>query len=128
VTEPGDTAVGDALGSGVEFDSIERIRARLGPAGVTDYVEAYGRRGAITDDTQMTLFTAEGLLLADDGAEVRAVVDRAYARWLAIQGERSPRWADDDGGGWGARACPRSAPSGPAPWRRRSTRARAAAA
>ena len=114
MTEPGDTAgrirgcllggaVGDALGSGVEFDSIERIRERLGPAGVTGYVVAYGRRGAITDDTQMTLFTAEGLLLADDGAEVRTVVDRAYARWLAIQGERSPRWPDDDGGGWLAR-------------------------
>jgi ADP-ribosylglycohydrolase len=96
--------VGDALGSGVEFDPIERIRDRLGPAGVTDYVEAYGRRGAITDDTQMTLFTAEGLLLADGSADVRPVVDRAYARWLAIQGEDSPRWpADDLDGGWLAR-------------------------
>jgi ADP-ribosyl-[dinitrogen reductase] hydrolase len=92
--------VGDALGAGVEFDWMEDIRRKLGPAGVTDYVEAYGRRGAITDDTQMTLFTAEGLLLADGSADVRAVVDRAYARWLATQGERSSRWpADDRDGG-----------------------------
>jgi ADP-ribosylglycohydrolase len=97
-------AVGDALGSGVEFDSIEHIRERLGAAGVTGYVEAYGRRGAITDDTQMTLFTAEGLLLADGAADVRPVVDRAYARWLATQGERSPRWSPVDlDGGWLAR-------------------------
>jgi ADP-ribosyl-[dinitrogen reductase] hydrolase len=109
VTEPADTvdrvrgcllggAVGDALGAGVEFDWMEDIHRKLGPAGVTDYVEAYGRRGAITDDTQLTLFTAEGLLLADGVADVRSVVDRAYARWLRTQGEHSSRWPADDGG------------------------------
>jgi ADP-ribosylglycohydrolase len=94
--------VGDALGAGVEFDWMEDIHRKLGAAGVTDYVEAYGRRGAITDDTQMTLFTAEGLLLADGSVSAaRTVVDRAYARWLATQGERSVRWPPDDrDGGW----------------------------
>jgi ADP-ribosylglycohydrolase len=87
--------VGDALGAGIEFAWIEDIRRRFGPGGSTDYVEAYGRRGAITDDTQMTLFTAEGLLLANGSADVRAVVDRAYARWLGTQGERSTRWSPD---------------------------------
>lgn len=58
-------AVGDALGAPVEFWSLEEIRARLGPQGVTGYLPAYGRdRGAITDDTQMTLFTAEGIIRA----------------------------------------------------------------
>ncbi|WP_246451382.1 ADP-ribosylglycohydrolase family protein [Allostreptomyces psammosilenae] len=57
-------AVGDALGAGIEFDSLSRIRAQHGPAGVTGYVPAYRRLGAVTDDTQMTLFTVEGLLLA----------------------------------------------------------------
>src|SRR5438094_458681 len=52
----------------VEFDSIERIRERFGPGGIAEPAEAYGRVGAITDDTQMTLFTAEGLI-------------RAYVRW-----------------------------------------------
>ena len=55
-------AIGDALGAGVEFLSLAEIERRHGPAGVTGYVPAYGRLGAITDDTQMTLFTAEGLL------------------------------------------------------------------
>jgi ADP-ribosylglycohydrolase len=55
-------AVGDALGAGIEFLSLDDIRDEHGPAGVTGYVPSYGRRGAITDDTQMTLFTAEGLL------------------------------------------------------------------
>jgi ADP-ribosylglycohydrolase len=98
--------VGDALGAGIEFEWIEDILRRFGPGGSTDYVEAYGRRGAITDDTQMTLFTAEGLLrarvrVAREGiADVRAIVDNAYARWLATQGERSPRWDRDAHDGW----------------------------
>ncbi|WP_447004605.1 ADP-ribosylglycohydrolase family protein [Saccharothrix isguenensis] len=80
-------AVGDALGGSIEFDRIDRIRSRFGPSGLTDYAPAYGRLGAITDDTQMTLFTLEGLLLAkkrgsDPVHEVRA----AYGRWLRTQG------------------------------------------
>jgi hypothetical protein len=35
-------AIGDALGAPVEFDSVERIRERFGPAGVTDLASAYG--------------------------------------------------------------------------------------
>ena len=88
-------AVGDALGAPVEFLSIGEIRARHGAAGVADYELAHGRRGAITDDTQMTLFTAEGLLRA--GARWRrkgichtaTVIHHAYIRWLHTQGERS---------------------------------------
>ena len=80
-------AVGDALGSGIEFASLSEIRSRHGPAGVTEYVPAYGRYGAITDDTQMTLFTAEGLLRAKSSANADpvAAVWRAYQRWLITQ-------------------------------------------
>jgi hypothetical protein len=52
---------------------------------------AYGGLGLITDDTQMTLFTAEGLLRAhhqlnDRGlADVPAVLHRAYLRCLYTQ-------------------------------------------
>jgi ADP-ribosylglycohydrolase len=93
-------AVGDALGAPVEFAPIERIREQFGPGGIAELAEAYGRVGAITDDTQMALFTAEGLIRARvRGANkgichVPSVVDHAYARWLATQGERSPRWRD----------------------------------
>ena len=57
-------AVGDALGAPVEFLGWTDIRERFGDAGLQEPASAYGRPGAITDDTQMTLFTAEGLLRA----------------------------------------------------------------
>ena len=53
-------AVGDALGAPVEFMSLTEILRQFGPDGIGDYVPYAGRPGAITDDTQMTLFTAEG--------------------------------------------------------------------
>jgi ADP-ribosylglycohydrolase len=90
-------AVGDALGAGIEFLSLAEIRQRYGPAGVTGYVSAYGRAGAITDDTQMTLFTAEGLLRDQqqpaDCRDPAAAIWRAYQRWLNTQyGERVGGW------------------------------------
>jgi ADP-ribosylglycohydrolase len=89
-------AVGDALGAPVEFMSLAEIRERFGPAGIVDYTSAFGRQGAITDDTQMTLFTAEGLLRAhvkaalEGTSNVAAIVAHAYARWLRTQGRDSP--------------------------------------
>ena len=56
--------MGDALGAPVEFMSLEQILRRFGPRGITRYAPAYGGTGRITDDTQMTLLTAEGLLRA----------------------------------------------------------------
>ena len=97
-------AVGDALGAPVEFLSRSSILDRFGPAGITDFAGAYGRLGAITDDTQMTLFTAEGLIRAyvrgaNKGiCHVPSVVDHAYARWLTTQGQRSRRWPRDPDG------------------------------
>jgi len=107
-------AVGDALGAGVEFLSAAEIRRRFGPGGLRDYVTVYGRRGAITDDTQMTLFTAEGLIRglmrqrAGHGTDYTDVTGWAYQRWLLTQGdhnlhglsplEPAPGWL------WGIRA------------------------
>jgi ADP-ribosylglycohydrolase len=91
-------AIGDALGNPIEFLSLYAIRARYGPAGVTGLVpDASGVAGLVTDDTQMTLFTAEGLIRAHarsaaggiDGAEVR-LVQEAYLRWLDTQSHTSP--------------------------------------
>jgi len=93
-------AIGDALGAKVEFLSWRSIRARFGPFGVTDLVTAYGKWGAVTDDTQMTLFTAEGLIEAfaagePDDAAIVAAVYRAYQRWLRTQTEAPPGPAED---------------------------------
>jgi ADP-ribosylglycohydrolase len=88
--------VGDALGAPVEFLKLAEIRARFGRGGVTELEAAYGRRGAITDDTQMTLFTADALIRAHHRYEskgicsVPAVAAYAYRRWLETQGEPSP--------------------------------------
>src|SRR5436305_14060023 len=85
-------AVGDALGASVEFMSLGEIRARFGADGIRDYAPAYGRLGAITDDTQMTLFTAEGLLRAHNRGREKgiwhppSIVHHAYLRWLHTQG------------------------------------------
>ena len=84
-------AIGDALGAPIEFDQLADIRARHGAEGVTRFLSAYGTVGAITDDTQMSLFTAEGLLRAqaerDQGgkADDVASIRRAYLRWLRTQ-------------------------------------------
>ena len=86
-------AVGDALGAPVEFMSLAEIRTELGAGGVHGYQQAFGRYGAITDDTQMAMFTAEGLLRAyacgavKGSADVPSVVGHAYLRWLHTQGE-----------------------------------------
>jgi len=100
-------AVGDALGAAVEFNSLARIRARFGPDGIRDYAPAYGRRGAITDDTQMTLFSAEGLIRAWVRGTMRGLVDipsvvrHAYLRWLLTQGETpAPGWMEVGSDGW----------------------------
>ena len=87
--------MGDALGAAVEFWSLNEIRSKCGPAGVQDFLTAYGRIGAITDDTQMTLFTAEGLLRAENGKtgdelpDYVSAVHHAYLRWLLTQREAS---------------------------------------
>ncbi|MDO8671593.1 MAG: ADP-ribosylglycohydrolase family protein [Dehalococcoidia bacterium] len=92
-------AVGDALGAPVEFSSLRQIRTRFGAGGIRDFVPAYGRIGAITDDTQMTMFTAEGLIRADNRLQQKgichppSVIHHAYLRWLETQGER-PRHLD----------------------------------
>jgi len=56
-------AIGDSLGAEIEFLSLNEIRRRF-PDGITDLPPHQGLRGAITDDTQMTLFSAEGMIRA----------------------------------------------------------------
>jgi ADP-ribosylglycohydrolase len=83
-------ALGDALGAPVEFDSLQEITERYGEAGLTGLVPYRGRLGLVTDDTQMTLFTAEGLIAAAlSGAQwperIGLHLYRSYRRWLATQ-------------------------------------------
>lgn len=88
-------AVGDALGYPVEFLQEGEIFAKYGPQGITAYEKGFGGKALISDDTQMSLFTANGLLVGDTRgklrgirAEPRAYVAKAYQDWLKTQ-ERS---------------------------------------
>ncbi len=98
-------AAGDALGAAVEFSSKQAILTQFGPGGIRDYAPAYGRLGAITDDTQMTLFTAEGLMRAwvrwsQRGiCSTTSVVSHAYQRWLRTQGIAHPKF-EGEFDGW----------------------------
>ncbi len=81
-------ALGDALGGPIEFSSLASIRRAYGDS-VT--LAALGT-GRFTDDTQMTLFTAEGIIRASVRRRSKGItsaidmVHRAYLRWLHTQG------------------------------------------
>ena len=82
-------AAGDALGYPVEFDSYESICDKFGPAGIRAYdVHPWAGVALFSDDTQMTLFSAEGLLHAGPKAsddEATHAVYQAYLDWLHPQ-------------------------------------------
>jgi ADP-ribosylglycohydrolase len=96
-------AIGDALGGPIEFENSTSIAASH-PEGVRTFVagSAGWPPGTITDDTQMTLFTVEGLIRAgvrtDRGLGFTvAVVHHAYDRWLDTQTLNAPNGERD---GW----------------------------
>ncbi|EJG5415703.1 ADP-ribosylglycohydrolase family protein [Salmonella enterica] len=89
-------AVGDAIGLPVEFMRLDAIRRQYGPAGITNYDRCYGGIGKFSDDTQMSLFTAEGLLWAEAGEyDLVTAGAQALINWLHTQGERNSRLAPE---------------------------------
>lgn len=90
-------ALGDAMGYEVEFMELAAIRARFGPRGITEPVDCDGLL-LVSDDTQMTLFTLEGLLRVPPGSAppdaVLASVRQGYLDWLDTQRARGPGNSD----------------------------------
>lgn len=85
-------AIGDALGAPIEFLKLDEIRSKFGENGVTDYIEFENNMGEFTDDTQLTLFTAEALLRAKQraiskgiGGALPKMAHYSYLRWLHTQ-------------------------------------------
>ena len=86
-------AIGDALGWPVEFRRLSDIRSLYGKQGITDLVKS-PRSGIveITDDTQMTMFTADGLLKSaikgfdDNSIPDMDIVYDSYQNWYNSQG------------------------------------------
>jgi ADP-ribosylglycohydrolase len=72
---------------------LPAIHDKFGPHGVTKFEHAYDGIGRITDDTQMTLFTAEGLLRGyvrgcyKGISSLVGTTANAYQRWLKTQDE-----------------------------------------
>lgn len=84
-------ALGDALGWPVEFSHIEDIERDYGSRGIRELELNSNGKAEITDDTQMTLFTAEGILRAYNAEVSGLQVDYndyiydSYLRWLYTQ-------------------------------------------
>ena len=86
-------AVGDALGYPVEFLSYSRIRQKYGPQGIQRYaLDPETGLALISDDTQMSLFTANGILFGDTRGHTRGIaanpsdyVRNTYLDWLTTQ-------------------------------------------
>ncbi len=104
-------AIGDALGAPVEFMSYEKILEIHGEAGIGGLLAPNDCKYArITDDTQMTLFTAEGIIRSITRANKLGVektvtdtisaIFRAYLRWLYTQGLKTPHWTPSAYDGW----------------------------
>ncbi len=83
-------SIGDALGWPVEFRRLIDIRKHYGREGITD-LDLVGQKAEITDDTQMTIFTADGLLKSairnfdeNENPDMSIVYD-SYQTWLGTQ-------------------------------------------
>ena len=98
-------AIGDALGYPVEFIySFEGIQARYGERGITRLdtklhwlgEDEQAGKAVVSDDTQMTLFTANGLLNAKkQGISLKYGICRAYIEWYLTQiGMKSPKYKE----------------------------------
>ena len=85
-------ALGDALGYPVEFQSYDSIVSHYGERGIQDLVIRHKGFAEFSDDTQMTLFTMDGLRQGILRAEYKGVsakpewyISLAYQDWLATQ-------------------------------------------
>lgn len=85
-------ALGDALGYPVEFMKTDEIEKQFGRNGITALkTDKTTGCALISDDTQMTLFTAEGIIWADklggknEISSYTSYVFYSYQRWLYTQ-------------------------------------------
>lgn len=87
-------AAGDALGYAVEFKREDEIFSEYGKEGITEYDLILDDDVAeVSDDTQMTLFTAKGMLLAEnqtDNAGYINSIRKMYKCWYQTQSEKYP--------------------------------------
>lgn len=84
-------AIGDAWGWPIEFQTVEEINSKYGRLGLTKLIKNTYGIVEITDDTQMTLFTLEGItnfLYLKKYASLHESIYQSYLRWYKTQSER----------------------------------------
>lgn len=96
-------AAGDALGYTVEFMSRKSILAQYGNKGITRFDLDSEGKALVSDDTQMTLFTACGMLMGVTRGYMRGIggqpekyVDGAYLDWYYTQTGKKKEMLTDD--------------------------------
>lgn len=85
-------AIGDALGYPIEFNrSIDSIKNKYGESGINRF-ELQDGMARISDDTQMTLFTANGLIWGNTRGHLKGIAPKpidciymAYKNWHNTQ-------------------------------------------
>lgn len=90
---------GDALGYPVEFSSEKEIRYLFGEEGITSYqCEEESGLAVVSDDTQMTMFTATGILYGYTRGHMRGIMSDVsgyvlehYKDWLHTQIESAEK-------------------------------------
>ncbi|WP_137395842.1 ADP-ribosylglycohydrolase family protein [Agrobacterium larrymoorei] len=93
---------GDMLGAALEFESSIDFFSNLNLSDALAMIAEDGVTPSFTDDTQMTLFTLEGLIRAalrhSDGgiADYVGVVRNALKRWFITQGGKTHEWAGEE--------------------------------
>ncbi|AYG95653.1 ADP-ribosyl-(dinitrogen reductase) hydrolase [Brevundimonas naejangsanensis] len=88
-------AVGDGFGYAIEFDRLPAIRKRYGEKGLTEPVLT-NERLVVSDDTQMTVFTASAVARVGEfeAAEAVAAIRAAYLDWYRTQTRSGPSKVD----------------------------------
>lgn len=99
-------AVGDALGYAVEFLDEATIFKRYGKRGIVRYELSNGK-AIVSDDTQMSLFTANGLLNTTtqnqgepQGTSYREAIRLAYQDWYRTQTSYFKKELQEVGNTW----------------------------
>ena len=84
-------AIGDALGYTIEFNDMFSIKRKYGEKGIENLVLNKENKALISDDTQMTLFTAVGLTEANIPSEsyLESIFSR-YNEWRITQIRENP--------------------------------------
>ena len=103
-------AAGDSLEYNIEFNSIDEIKRKYGPNGIEKYSLTNGK-AIISDDTQMTMFTANALLNAKyQKIDYIDSIRESYKNWILTQNtvydekRKNKFWIMSDSGLYSRRA------------------------